>query len=294
MQQMAAEGQSDKMETDMGVKMKQRYITEFLHVEKTAPINIHQCLPNVYGDQTVDVSTVRQWVVHFSGGDSDVKDKPWSRHSCTAVTSWNEEHLNQFIHVNQWITTVYEAEYQLWCIGNDGGNVGISQSFWQVDPIDTHTGSRRTPYASLSGPYENEDYSFSDHIINGDKMGCYHYELETKQQSIVKIQFLHWRKSLRYIPQQVKWHALPFKIGKGWAFCIFWNSDKTSTPTTTSQCWLNWGFELPKSGQSRRQLFSYNTIMPGPYTSWKIMEHTANLGWTVLPHSTYSWELVLL
>ena len=38
---MAAEGQSDKMETDMGVKMKQRYITEFLHVEKMVSIDIH-------------------------------------------------------------------------------------------------------------------------------------------------------------------------------------------------------------------------------------------------------------
>jgi len=28
-------------------------------------------LLNVYGDQTVDVSTVRWWVVHFSSGDSE-------------------------------------------------------------------------------------------------------------------------------------------------------------------------------------------------------------------------------
>ena len=36
-----------------------------------APIDIHQLLQNVYRDQTVDVSTVRQWVVHFSSVDSD-------------------------------------------------------------------------------------------------------------------------------------------------------------------------------------------------------------------------------
>ena len=39
------------------------------------------CLLNTYGDQTVNVSTVRQWVVHFISGDSDMKDKPraeWS------------------------------------------------------------------------------------------------------------------------------------------------------------------------------------------------------------------------
>jgi hypothetical protein len=30
-------------------------------------------LLNVYGDQKVDVSTVRWWVVRFRGGDSDVR-----------------------------------------------------------------------------------------------------------------------------------------------------------------------------------------------------------------------------
>ena len=34
-----------------------------------AAIDIHQCLLNVSGDQTVDVNTVRQWVVCFSSGD---------------------------------------------------------------------------------------------------------------------------------------------------------------------------------------------------------------------------------
>ena len=46
---------------------------EFLHTEKVAPIDIHRHLLNVYGDETVDVSIVRWWVVHFSKGDSKVK-----------------------------------------------------------------------------------------------------------------------------------------------------------------------------------------------------------------------------
>ena len=35
--------------------------------------DILQCFLNVYGDETVDVSIVRWWVVHFSKGDSKVK-----------------------------------------------------------------------------------------------------------------------------------------------------------------------------------------------------------------------------
>ena len=40
-------------------------------MEKIALPNLHQCLLNVYGDLTVDMSTVKRGVVHFSSGDSD-------------------------------------------------------------------------------------------------------------------------------------------------------------------------------------------------------------------------------
>jgi len=68
---MPAQGQSDKMTSDMVVHMKQRGVIEFLHAEKIAPTDIHQHFLNIYGDQTMDVSTARWWVVHFSKGDSE-------------------------------------------------------------------------------------------------------------------------------------------------------------------------------------------------------------------------------
>ena len=103
--QMTAEGQSDKMASDMQGRMKQRCVNEFLHAEKIAPNDIHRRLLNVYGDQTVDVSTVRRWVARFSSGDSDVKDKPRSGRPCTAVTPRNDERLDQLIRENRRITT---------------------------------------------------------------------------------------------------------------------------------------------------------------------------------------------
>ena len=70
---MAAKWQSDRMASDMEVSMKKRCGTE-----KMAPIGIHQRLLNTYGDKTVDVSTVRRWVVHFGSGNSNLKDKIWA------------------------------------------------------------------------------------------------------------------------------------------------------------------------------------------------------------------------
>ena len=59
-----------------GLYRKQKSVIGFLHVEKMAPTDIHQCLLNVSGDQTVDVSTVKQWVVCFSSSDSDSGSPP--------------------------------------------------------------------------------------------------------------------------------------------------------------------------------------------------------------------------
>ena len=105
---MAAEGQSATMVFDMEVQMKQICVTEFLSVEKMARINIHQCLLNVHGDQTVNVSTVRWWVVHFISVNSSVKDKPHSGQLCTAVVPQNKEHHNQLINMNQLMVKTVE------------------------------------------------------------------------------------------------------------------------------------------------------------------------------------------
>jgi hypothetical protein len=60
--QVTVEGQSNKMASDMEVRMKQKCVIELVHAEKIAPNDIHRRLLNVYEDQTVGVSTVRRWV----------------------------------------------------------------------------------------------------------------------------------------------------------------------------------------------------------------------------------------
>jgi len=89
----------------MEVRMKQRCVIEFLNAEKIAPNDIHRHLLNVCGAQTVDVRTLRRWVVRFSSGETDVKDEPRSGQPCTAVTPQNEERLDQLICANRQFTT---------------------------------------------------------------------------------------------------------------------------------------------------------------------------------------------
>ncbi|PNF17771.1 hypothetical protein B7P43_G06889, partial [Cryptotermes secundus] len=62
-------------------------------------------LLKVYGDNTVDVSAVRRWVVCFNSGESEVHDKPCPGRPCSATIPHDEQCLDQLIHTDRWITT---------------------------------------------------------------------------------------------------------------------------------------------------------------------------------------------
>jgi hypothetical protein len=94
MWQIAAEEQSSKMVSDMEVGKTQRFVIEFLHVERLAPIDIHRRLMNIYGDTTVGVNTLRRWVVRFIGSNTVMRDRLHSLQLCQILSSQNEEHVN--------------------------------------------------------------------------------------------------------------------------------------------------------------------------------------------------------
>jgi len=67
-----------EMEEFLDVRYKQRSVIEFLTAEKIPPIEIHRRIEAIYGDQCVDVSTVRRWVRWFKDGElgqADLSDK---------------------------------------------------------------------------------------------------------------------------------------------------------------------------------------------------------------------------
>jgi len=72
------------MEEVSDIRFKQRAVIEFLTVEKVPPIQIQKWMQTIYGEQCVDVSTVRRWVRWFKDGElgqADLSDKTWSGRS---------------------------------------------------------------------------------------------------------------------------------------------------------------------------------------------------------------------
>ena len=94
---MVAEGKFDRMASDMEMSMKQNCITEFLHMEKMALIDIYQYLLSIYGDQAVSIN---RKLAHWGGGwyVSAVMTATWKTSHvpvathCCHPTKWRSVH----------------------------------------------------------------------------------------------------------------------------------------------------------------------------------------------------------
>jgi hypothetical protein len=66
------------MEEIVDVRFKQCAVVEFLTAKKVPSTEVHRQMQSVYGDQCVDVSTVRRWVRPSKVGElgqGDLSDK---------------------------------------------------------------------------------------------------------------------------------------------------------------------------------------------------------------------------
>lgn len=70
--------------------MRHTVVVEILTANKISHTEIHRCLKSVYGEHTVDVSTVRCWFRLFKIGGTAFRDKPQSSRGATEVTADNK------------------------------------------------------------------------------------------------------------------------------------------------------------------------------------------------------------
>ena len=80
------------MEEFSDVRFKQRAVIEFSIAETVPPIEIHRRMQAVYGDQCVDVSTVRRGVRRFKDGELGQADFSDKARSGRPVTSSDQLH----------------------------------------------------------------------------------------------------------------------------------------------------------------------------------------------------------
>ena len=120
---------------------------------KNCTLDIHWHLPNIYGDQKVNVNSVKQRVLCFSSGNTSRKDKK-AVHICHTMKGRLSGSAHAYESVDCEQEPVYRAEHCISCFEKKNVTIAIEQSLHQVGTMKAHPGTERTVYASLSGTTE--------------------------------------------------------------------------------------------------------------------------------------------
>ena len=91
-------------------------VTEFLLVDRMAPIGIHWCLLNISGDWPVDVSTVRQWVVCFISGRAQLLHHKTKSILITSFTQITESQPGSCVRSWILVSVHWKRYWQCWNI----------------------------------------------------------------------------------------------------------------------------------------------------------------------------------
>jgi transposase len=169
------------------VRTRQRAVIEFLTAEGSSPIEIHRRLRSVYGEDAIDVSSVRHWVRRFKSGEKDIGDRPRSGRPATAATKENKENVDALIRDDRRITTSELCS----AIGTGKPAVMVSSSenlatvnLRKVGAENAHRRTQNSLEKNICVEYlrrnEKDGDAFLLRIITGDKNRVHHYNPLTK------------------------------------------------------------------------------------------------------------------
>lgn len=177
----------------MSTHLKQRAVIEFLTAEGVNPTIIHRRLEAVYGEDTVDRSTVNRWAIRFRTikiGKGTIEDKPRTGRSVSATDEKHQKQVDELIQNNRRITQCSIAVQ----VGISKERVGyiIEQlnyrkicSRWVPRRLtEENKQQRKHCCEQLLRRYrkDGEDFLFS--IVTGDESWIHHYDPEEKRQSM--------------------------------------------------------------------------------------------------------------
>jgi len=290
---MAAEGQSDKIASDMQV-----YMNWVVPLNSSMWKESHLMTLTNTCSTFLDVSTVRRWVVHFSSGKPSEEKATFqtAMHGCHIMkwrVSWS---ANSHGSADYDQRTVFGAEYCFRCIASDGGSVGILQSSHQVGCMNALTETERTPYTSLSGPTESiwcwrcqfpasHHYCWWDMVLPlwaRHKTSVHESgDMNSTQKKMCKMQ--PW---VGKVMCTVCWDRNRVILLDFLGPRQIMNSNCYTITVTKQKAWTS---RIRPEKKTIFFLQHSNTRLPN---SLKIMGHIDNLGWTVLPYPLCSFDLV--
>jgi histone-lysine N-methyltransferase SETMAR len=144
----------------------------------------------------------------------------------------------------------------------------------------------------LLNNYEAEGDSFLDRIITGDEMWCYHYEPESKWQS------MEWQhanspseKKFKTQPPAGKVICTVFLDRKGVILLDFLEPKQTINSDRYIATLTKLKAQISRVRLEKKATLLLQHDKARPHTSLKTMRHVAECSWTVLSHPPYSLDL---
>lgn len=286
---------------DIDVRIRQRSVIEFLNAEGETPIRIHERLKNVYGDATVDVSTVRRWIrrCNETQGQTPLADEKRSGRPVTAVTPRNIQRVDEIIREDRRVTT---NELCLTLSISKGSVMTIIQQLgyskicarWVPRMLtDQNKETRKTIASELLQRFNLEGEEFLGKIVTGDETWVHFFEPESKRQS------MEWHH--RNSPTQKKFKTVR-SAGKVMA-TVFWDAEGVILVdflehgrTINSVLYVSTLKKLKARLQRVRPTKAMADVLllhdnARPHTSRHTAEEIVKIGWEVLPHPPYSPDL---
>ena len=91
----------------MSTRLKQHAVTEFLSAENVTPAKIHRRLQAVYGENTVNRTTVNRWAIKFREGESgraNIVDQSRSGRPVSVTDDKHQKQVDELINLQHFHT----------------------------------------------------------------------------------------------------------------------------------------------------------------------------------------------
>ena len=286
---------------DIDVRIRQRSVIEFLNAEGETPIRIHERLTKVYGDATVDVSTVRRWVRRCNEAveQTPLTDQKRSGRPVTAVSPSNIQRVDDIIRGDRRVTTdelcciLSLSKGSVMTIIHQLGYRKVCARWVPRMLTDQNKEARKAIASELLQRFHVEGEEFLKKIVTGDETWVHFFEPESKRQS------MEWHH--KQSPKKKKFKTVP-SAGKVMA-TVFWDEEGVILLDFLEQgCTINsvryvTTLQKLKARLKRvRPTKSMEDVLllhdnARPHTSHHTSQEIEKIGWKVLPHPPYSPDL---
>lgn len=280
--------------------LKQRAVIEFLSCEGVQPIEIHRRLEAVYGDETMDVSNVRKWVLRAKSSERGQMNIHDAERPGRPVTVTDELHHNRVDEIVRNNRRVRQSEIALQLgISKERVQAIISNLNYRkicarwVPRLLTEQMKKKRVDACVEflARYRRDGDQFLHNIVTGDESWIHHYDPESKRAS------MEFRHPSSPGVRKPKTQASAGKV----MLTAFWDAEgvvhieflqKGSTINSDSYCDT---LQKLKTRTRRirpdRTTFFLHHDNARPHCSQKTLEKISRLNFEVVTHPPYSPDL---